>query len=120
MRILIIVTLIVYLLAVNVYGFLLVKHDRDLTEEGEACAVSKDGKYFVAGALGGALGIYISMYVFKYKLQNLFLMAIMPVLVTIAAFAVYGLFAADFFLPNAGTEEMINSQFAMSNSQLWS
>ena len=38
------------------------------------------GKLLIAGALGGAITIYISMFLFKYKRENLLLMLLMPML----------------------------------------
>ena len=92
------IALIVYLLAINFYSFLLVKKQRDEEERGERATV-KDGKLFVAGFLGGASGIYIALLVFKYRLQSLFLMVFMPVLILANAFLVVQCFISDFFLP---------------------
>ena len=91
------ILLIVYLLAINVYSFLLVKSNRDAAEEDEKFVV-KEGKYFLTGLLGGALGIYVSMFVFRFKTENLFLMALMPVLIAVSAFFVYECFAKNFFI----------------------
>ncbi|MBQ8291754.1 MAG: hypothetical protein IJX88_04530 [Clostridia bacterium] len=38
------------------------------------------GKLFAAGALGGAITIYVCMFIFKYKRSNLLLMVMMPLL----------------------------------------
>ena len=92
------IALIVYLLAINFYSFLLVKRQRDEEERGEKATV-KDGKLFVAGLLGGASGIYIALLVFKYRLQSLFLMVFMPVLMLANVFVVIQCFISDFFLP---------------------
>ena len=108
MRIFIIVILIVYLAAVNVYGVLLVKHGRDEEEADEECC-KKTGKYVLAGALGGAPGIYISMFIFKFRTQSLLMMAMMPVFTCVTAFLIFALFSNNFFLPVA---EEVASTFA--------
>ncbi|MBO7525737.1 MAG: hypothetical protein J6T42_02950, partial [Clostridia bacterium] len=106
MRIFLIVILFVYVLAVNVYGFLLIKQNRDEEESGEQCC-HKDSKYVITGALGGALGIYISMFVLRYRTKSLMLMAFMPVFVAITAFVVYSLFANNFFMPAEVSQEQV-------------
>lgn len=105
------IILIVYLLAVNVYAFLLVKTNRDAAEEDENFVV-KEGKYFLTGLLGGALGIYVSMFVFRFKTENLFLMSLMPVLIAISAFIVYECFAKNFFLYPLNDRNVNDSRYA--------
>lgn len=92
------IALIVYLVAINFYSFLLVKKQRDEEERGEKATI-KDGKLFVAALLGGAIGIYTALLVFKYRLQSLFLMVFMPVLILANVFLVVQCFISDFFLP---------------------
>ena len=86
---------IVYLLAVNFFGFLLISKQKRAEEEGEECAV-KDGKVFFTGVIGGALGIYIAMFVFKYRLTSLALMVFMPVFIAATVFAAVALFTYGF------------------------
>ena len=57
-----------------------------------------DGKLFVAGALGGATGVYVAMFVFKYRLTSLFLMVVMPVLITLNIYILIFGFYNDFWL----------------------
>ena len=86
---------IVYLLAVNFFGFLLIAGQKRAEEEGEECAV-KDGKVFFTGVIGGALGIYIAMFVYKYRLTSLALMVFMPVFIAATVFAAVALFTYGF------------------------
>ncbi len=69
-----------YLIAINFYSFWLVKTAADDSPTQEKPSRSGDGRLFLAGALGGAIAVYASMFVFKYKLKNIFLMVFMPVL----------------------------------------
>ncbi|MBQ9118355.1 MAG: hypothetical protein IJY11_04055 [Clostridia bacterium] len=71
------VLLIVYVLAVNFYAFLMMKA---LKKEEDPVQKVTDGKLALTAALGGAITIYVCMFVFKYRLNNLFLMILMPVL----------------------------------------
>lgn len=80
-----------YLLAINFYAFLLVKNLKDeLSENGDY--KKSDGRLFLTGLLGGAITVYVCLFIFKYRQKSLFLMILMPLLgvlnvyVTILAF----------------------------------
>ena len=72
-----------YFLAINFYAFWLIK---DLSRETEEAGKAQDGRLAIVGLLGGAIAIYACMFVFRYRLRNLFLMILMPLL---AVFNVY-------------------------------
>ena len=64
---------IVYLIAVNFYAFLAVHYQKKAREDHEGKDVH-DSKLYITALLGGALGIFVTMFAKKYRLRNLFLM----------------------------------------------
>lgn len=93
---------IAYILAINFYAFILVKTlKREQTErelkaqtqnptstplqQGEdslAKNISKQyvSKLIITGALGGAITVYVCMFIFKFRVTDLLLMVVMPLL----------------------------------------
>ena len=71
---------IVYILAVNFYAVILLKSQRDECSNDEAKMHGGDGKLILTAILGGAIGIYVSMFIMRYRLKNLLLMILMPVI----------------------------------------
>ena len=97
---------IAYILSINFYAFLLVKTARDkekeeelrrqsaplsdFSEDGKATVTPTEkelkptekntGKLCITGALGGAITIYVCMFIFKYRRSDLLLMVLMPLL----------------------------------------
>lgn len=96
------ILLVAYILAVNFYSFLLVKSLRDKERDAESQKEAEPlisasapnaqtpasnsppekyiGKLCIAGLLGGAITIYVCMFVFKFQRSNLLLMVLMPLL----------------------------------------
>ncbi len=101
MLILIRLIVITYILAINVYGFLLIYFQKKNLEEMRETKV-KDGKLIISGMLGGGVGIYLAMFIFSHRLQNLLLMILIPILIVINAYILIALFTGDFgFFINA-------------------
>ena len=57
-----------------------------------------DGKLVLTGTVGGALGIYIAMFVYKYRLTSFLLMVIMPVFIAIFAYILFVCFTNNFWI----------------------
>ena len=85
---------VVYILAVNAYGYVLVYLNKD--EETENTEKTGYGKFLIAGILGGALGLFVAMFVYKFRLDSLVLMVFMPLLIVVNAFIVWELYSNNF------------------------
>lgn len=100
--ILLYILLIAYIIAINFYAFILVKSLRDKEKQEElndsAVPLPSDAeesderravrpktvrpisKLCITGVLGGAITIYVCMFLLKYKRTELLLMVLMPLL----------------------------------------
>lgn len=74
------IILIVYILAVNFYAVMLIKSQRDEYGDDETMKRSGDGKIILTALLGGAISIYVSMFIMRYRTKNLLLMITLPVI----------------------------------------
>ena len=109
--------MISYILAINAYSFLLVKGLRDRERQAEINRQASPlidnatnpptsngtpvqerylGKLLAAGALGGAITIYVCMFIFKYKRADLVLMVLMPMLGVLNVYTFVLLFKSGF------------------------
>ncbi len=95
MLVLIRILVITYLLAINVYSFLLIFFQKKQVEENKTSTI-KDGKVFITGMLGGALGVYLAMFILSYRLNSLFLMVTMPILIVLTVYIIIVGFQGDF------------------------
>ncbi len=84
----------VYILAINFYAVMLLKAQRD--EYGESDKKSGDGKLILTAILGGALAIYVSMFIMRYRLKNLLFMILMPVISVLNVYFFYLAFRSGF------------------------
>ena len=92
------ILLAVYTLAINAYSFLLLKFQKDSYDEGECENAVHDGKLFITAILGGALGVYVAMFVLKYRRRSMFLMVLMPVIIVLNAYLIIIAFTGSFGL----------------------
>lgn len=87
----------VYVIAVNFYGIMLLHFQKKSRESGdEEKASVSDAKLVFTGLMGGATGIFVFMFIFKYRLKSLFMMVIMPVLIAINVYLIIILFNSGF------------------------
>ena len=70
----------VYYISASVYGFMIVNSHKKSDENDDKCNRVTDGKIFFASMLGGAVGVYIAMFVFKHKLKSVTFMVLTPVI----------------------------------------
>ena len=87
--------IITYIVAINVYSFILIHTQKKQTLENVETTV-KDGKLFIVGLLGRAVGIYIGTFIFKYRLNSMFLMVVMPLLIVVNAYFLIAGFLGNF------------------------
>lgn len=91
------ILLCTYILAVNFYGFRLLRSQKNACVSGEIAEGKGNGKLLLAGALGGALAVYITMFILKYRLDSCILMLALPLLAVVNIYCFYLGFRGIFF-----------------------
>lgn len=101
MKVLFYIMFIVYLIAINIYGALMLGYQRKARQNGDEENISiGDSKLFFTGLLGGAMSIYIFMFIYKYRLKSIFMMIVMPVLIVLNVYFSIMFFRSGFGLFN--------------------
>ena len=70
----------VYIIAINFYSIMLLISQKNEYLTDESKLNSGDGKLILWALLGGALGIYVTMFITRFKLKNMLFMILMPVI----------------------------------------
>lgn len=65
---------------VNVYSVMLLLAQRNEYMSDESKLNAGDGKLILSALLGGAIGIYVTMFITRFKLKNMLLMILLPVI----------------------------------------
>ncbi len=89
------ILIITYVIAINLYGVLMLKFQKK-AQDNEQYPKINDAKIYLAGILGGATGIFIFMFIFKHKLKSLFMMVLMPMFIVINVYLITLLFNNGF------------------------
>lgn len=88
---------ITYIVAINLYGILMLKFQKKAREDGDEENIGiSDTKLLLAGFLGGATGIFIFMFILKYRLKSLFMMVLMPVFISLNVYIIFQAFSGRF------------------------
>lgn len=78
-----------YIIAINLYGILILKFQKKARELDTDTDEITDARLLFTGILGGAIGIFIFMFIFKYRLKSLLLMVLMPLFIALNAYLIF-------------------------------
>ena len=73
----------VYILAVNLFGILNLGFQKQAREYMDEDKQVSDVKLLITAVVGGALGIYVFMFIYRYRLKSFVYMVLMPLLIAI-------------------------------------
>ena len=90
---------ITYFISINLYGILMLHFQKKARANGDEENISvSDSKLLLTGLLGGATGIFIFMFIFKYRLRSLFMMVLMPIFIVLNVYLLIMAFNGGFGL----------------------
>ena len=91
----IVIILLSYLLFMNVYAFIIIGWDKHKAKNNKWRIPEK--KLFITGFIGGALGIYLGMQVFRHKTQHHTFQYGIPLLIIFHVAIILGIFYLLYF-----------------------
>ena len=81
-----------YIVAINLYGVLILKFQKQEKQSQDYVKNTNeisDAKLLFAGILGGSIGIFIFMFIFKYRLNSLLFMVLMPLFIALNGYLIF-------------------------------
>lgn len=85
--------LIIYIITINLLGFLLMKLDKYYAKKGKYRIREKT--FFIISGLLGSIGVYAGMYTFRHKTKHLNFTVMVPVLFILNIITVYTILKYD-------------------------
>ena len=86
----IIIIAITYLLAINIYGGVILSiQKKEYQNFTNTKPPIKDFRLFITGVLGGAPTIYLLMFIRKHKLKNMLFMIAFPIIIVLYGYAIF-------------------------------
>ena len=84
------ILIITYVIAINLYGILMLKFQKKAREDGDEENIGiSDTKLIITGLLGGALGIFVFMFILKYRLKSIIMMVLMPLFISLNGYLIF-------------------------------
>ena len=102
---------VAYFIGINVYGIIILKAQKDYkkclqeSDNAEVCEQTpkekvkkiSDFRLILTGLLGGALGILLFMFIYRYRLRSMLLVVFLPVLIALDGYLIFMLFTGGIF-----------------------
>jgi len=81
---------VIYILIINLLGFILMKLDKYYAIKGKYRINEKT--FFVIALILGSLGVYLGMYTFRHKTKHFNFTVFIPVIFVLNIITIYGIF----------------------------
>ena len=81
----VVIILMIYLIIINIIGFILMSSDKSKAKEGSWRIPEK--VFFIVSIVGGSLGTWAGMYVFHHKTKHWYFVVFIPVILALQVIA---------------------------------